>query len=96
MEHLFFRFFHVIWRILTSRAFLRFWIVVGVICVFLAIFFGLPMTGSEFFSRIWVRVVVIVLILSPILGWYLFKFIRRRRKAKRTASSRHRWATARC
>lgn len=82
MEHLFFRFFHVIWRILTSRAFLRFWIVVGVICVFLAIFFGLPMTGSEFFSRIWVRVAVIVLILSPILGWYLFKFIRRRRKAK--------------
>lgn len=82
MERLFFMFFDQIWRILSSRAFLRFWIVVGVICVFLAIFFGLPMTGSEFFSQLWVRIGIIALILSPILGWYGWKFFRRRRKAK--------------
>ncbi|MBP0484975.1 type VI secretion system membrane subunit TssM [Sagittula salina] len=82
MEFLIYRVAHVIWRVLTSRAFLRFWIVVGVICVFLAIFFGLPMTGSEFFSKLWVRIAIILLILSPILGLYLFRFLRRRKQAR--------------
>ncbi len=68
-------------RVLTSRAFLRFWIVVGVLCVFLAIYFGLPMTGSTFFSKVWVRVGIILLILVPILTYYIIRFIRNRRRA---------------
>lgn len=82
MERFVFGMFHTIGRVLTSRAFLKFWIVVGVLCVFLAIFFGLPMTGSEFFSKLWVRLGIIFLIISPILGYYGWKFARRRRKAK--------------
>lgn len=82
MERLVYRLFDIIGRIIMSRAFLRFWIIIGMICVFLAIFFGLPLLGYPFWAKTWVRLGIIGLILAPILIYYIVRFIRNRRKAR--------------
>lgn len=57
-------------------------IVIGVLSIFAAIWFGFPMTGVEFLSRVWVRAGLIGAILFVI---FLVMFLRwnRRRKAAR-------------
>ncbi|SEW40150.1 type VI secretion system protein ImpL [Cognatiyoonia koreensis] len=57
-------------------------IIIGLICLICAIWFGLPMTGVGFLSTVWLRTTLIGLIIGTILVMMFFKWRARRKKAK--------------
>lgn len=56
--------------------------ILGFMCLCAAIWFGLPMTGLEWFQGVWVRIGFIALVLSPI---FIMMFLRYRRRRKAAA-----------
>lgn len=57
-------------------------IIIGVICLIIAIWVGLPMTGVGFLSSVWFRATLIGLILGTIFLVMFFKWRARRKKAR--------------
>ena len=57
-------------------------IILGLICFGLAVWFGGPMTGIDFFAKVWVRVTIISVVIGIfVLVWFI-RWRRRRKAAK--------------
>ncbi len=57
-------------------------IILGLVCFGLAVWFGGPMTGIDFFAKVWVRVTVISVVVGIFVLVWLIRWRRRRKAAK--------------
>ena len=57
-------------------------IIIGLICFGLAVWFGGPMTGIDFFAKTWVRISIISVVVGIFILVWLIRWRRRRKAAK--------------
>ncbi len=75
--------FRIVFRFLRWRPWMRIpAIILGIICVIVAIWFGLPMIGVPFLATVWLRATLIGLIVGTILLFQILGWRKRRAAAR--------------